>query len=222
VLLGFAETSLEAFMTDLRSPSPAAEACLCRPYPSSQKGGTLIAEDVSDLAAHERRLLDPDGYRPDGCPRCGAVLHAHDLQARVLHGEAERSTIVRRCRCAKRGLCGAIWKVLPAFLARWLWGSFQRVARGVMVRGSSSAPARTCRRWRRRLASSARALIVALGTALDGVLPHVARSVAMDGSRSDLIGSYRRLRALEATPLWVSQAELAAVVHRLAPGIRLV
>jgi hypothetical protein len=29
-------------MTDSRSLSPAAEACLCRPYPSSQKGGSQL------------------------------------------------------------------------------------------------------------------------------------------------------------------------------------
>jgi len=33
-------------------------------YPSSQKGGTLVAEDVTDLETHARRLCTPDGYRP--------------------------------------------------------------------------------------------------------------------------------------------------------------
>ena len=77
-------------MTESRSLSPPPEACLCRPYPSSQKGGTLIAEDVHDLATHELRLADPESYRPSGCPRCGAALHIHDLRPRVLHGEPPR------------------------------------------------------------------------------------------------------------------------------------
>ena len=51
-------------MTEYRSPPPAAEACLCRVYPSSQKGGTLIAEDVWDLATHEQRLETPAAYQP--------------------------------------------------------------------------------------------------------------------------------------------------------------
>lgn len=38
------------------SPPLEARACLCRRYPSSQKGGTLIVEGVDDLAEHERRL----------------------------------------------------------------------------------------------------------------------------------------------------------------------
>jgi hypothetical protein len=53
------------------SPAPQPEACLDRTYPSSQKGGTLIVEEVRDLEAHEGRLEDPDGYRPARCPRCG-------------------------------------------------------------------------------------------------------------------------------------------------------
>ncbi len=88
-------------MTDNRSLSPAAEACLCWPYPSSQKGGTLIAEDVHDLATHEERLEDPGAYRPASWPRCGAALHIHDLRPRVLHGEpagGDRGDPLSLCR----------------------------------------------------------------------------------------------------------------------------
>lgn len=56
---------------------------LCRPHPSSQNGGTLLAEEVTEAAAHERRLCDPDGYRPERCPRCGhEVLHVHGYRER--------------------------------------------------------------------------------------------------------------------------------------------
>ncbi len=50
-------------MIEDRSLSPAARGCLDRAYTSSQKGGTLIAEDVQDLEAHERRLQTPDAFR---------------------------------------------------------------------------------------------------------------------------------------------------------------
>ena len=35
---------------------------------SSFKGGTLIAEDVHDLDAHQRRISDRDGTDPIGVP----------------------------------------------------------------------------------------------------------------------------------------------------------
>ena len=141
-------------MTEDRSLSPAAEACLDRRYPSSQKGGTLIAEDVHDLATHEERLEDPGAYRPASCPRCGACLHIHDLRSRVLHGEPQVATEVVRFRCADRERCGASWQVLPAFLARYLWGSWSRVRDALWP-----APRARCRpgpgdagvrAWRRR------------------------------------------------------------------------
>jgi hypothetical protein len=69
---------------------PHPPACLERPYPSSQKGGTLIAEQVRDLEAHLEQVSDPDGYRPARCPHCGhGVLHAHDHRARKLRGDRQ-------------------------------------------------------------------------------------------------------------------------------------
>ena len=52
---------------DLRVPPPPAPLCLERPYPSSQKGGTLIAADVLDLDSHARRICISDSYRPAAC-----------------------------------------------------------------------------------------------------------------------------------------------------------
>ena len=72
-------------MTETRSLPPAPASCLTRPYPSSQKGGTLIAEGVHDLATHEQRLADPTVYRPSSlptvlrerpCPRSAAAAAA--------------------------------------------------------------------------------------------------------------------------------------------------
>jgi len=46
-----------------RRPPPDHEACLVRLRPSSQKGGTIIAEDVTDRATHDRRICNPDRLR---------------------------------------------------------------------------------------------------------------------------------------------------------------
>ena len=54
-------------------PVPAAPAYLTSTYASKpgQKGGTLIAEDVTDIATHRQRLSTPDGYRSESCIHCG-------------------------------------------------------------------------------------------------------------------------------------------------------
>ncbi len=68
-------------MSQDRLPPPGQEVCLVRLRPSSQKGGTIIAEDVTDRATHDRRICDPDGYRPAFCPNCGErTLHVHDYR----------------------------------------------------------------------------------------------------------------------------------------------
>ncbi len=208
-------------MTDSRSLSPAAEACLCRPYPSSQKGGTLIAEDVHDLVTHEERLQDPDAYRPRSCPRCGAELHVHDLRSRVLHGEPHAATEVIRFRCADRERCGGAWQILPAFLARHLWGSWSRVRDALSAGSSSTVPARTRRRWSARLAMAARLLVVVLGTATDGVWARIARAVGLEARRLDLLQYYAAEPSLSVAPPEACWAGLAAAVHRLSPGVRL-
>jgi hypothetical protein len=208
-------------MTDSRSLSPAAEACLCRRYSSSQKGGTLIAEDVHDLATHERRLEAPDAYRPSACPRCGAALHVHDLRPRVLRGEASVATEVVRFRCADRERCGAAWQVLPAFLARCLWGSWSRVGQTLEANVPSSVPARTRRRWRARLASPARLLVAVLSTATDGIWAGIARAVGLDARRIDLVQGHAERTAAVAVSWATMLAELSAALHRLSPGVRL-
>jgi hypothetical protein len=208
-------------MTDSRSLSPAPEACLYRPYASSQKGGTLIAEDVHDLAMHELRLEEPDAYRPSACPRCRAALHIHDLRPRVLHGEPHTATEVIRFRCADRARCGAAWQILPAFLARWLWGSWSRVSEALAGGSSSRVPARTRRRWRARLSSSARRVVAVLSTATDGLWTRIAMAVGLDARRIDLVHSYTAATFCgEATP-GAPWAELAGAIHRLSPGVRL-
>jgi hypothetical protein len=106
--------TLESLVSQDRLAPPEHEACLVGLRPSSQKGGTIIAEDVTDLATHECRLCDPDGYRPKFCPRCrGTTLHVHDYRSRYLRAEpGEPVARIVRHECIG---CEAIWQTLPAF-----------------------------------------------------------------------------------------------------------
>jgi len=87
--------TLEDLVSQDRLPPPEGEACLVRLRPSSQKGGTIVAEDVTELATHEVRLSDPDGYRPAFCPGCrGTTLHIHDYRERVLLADPVRPVTI--------------------------------------------------------------------------------------------------------------------------------
>jgi len=162
-------------MSQNRLPPPAP-ACLWRPYSSNpnQKGGTLIAEDVGDRDAHERRRCDPDGYRPARCARCGHErLHVHDYPER----KRLVITLVRYlCPC-----CGATWRILPLFVARMLWGCWLQVEAATRQSGASTqqvaVPERTVRRWRQRLGTAATQLVQTLRLSADAALKAVAAAV---------------------------------------------
>jgi hypothetical protein len=216
-------------LTDHRSPPPPAEGCLCQPYPSSQKGGTIIAESVVSFEEHER-LLRNGGYRPTGCLRCGQCVHIHDFRVRVLAGHPREVTEVAVFRCADRDRCGAVIRVLPALLARRLWRCWSTVERAVASTldggeeriAARAVPPRTVRRWQARLLSSAATLVVVLGTAGEAVpsLRAVSTATGLGATRAELVTQYgergepapRRGHRLEA---------VAAVIHRLEPGVRL-
>lgn len=202
-----------------RLPPPAPPECLVRPYPSSQKGGTLIAEDVHDMQEHARRLCDPDGYRPPWCPRCGhGVLHVHGYRERVLlaYPETPVATVVVH-QCA-RAACGATWRILPAFIARRLWRAWVTVEtetlHGTPSPSRPPVPATTVRRWLARLASSARHLVQVLAAAGDAALTVIAAGVGLDASRGQLAQA-ADVRGAERL------ASLAVLAHRLCPGARL-
>ena len=181
-------------MIDNRFPSPAspAPACLERSYPSSQKGGTIIIEEVEDLETHEACLEDPDRYRPAECRRCaGSEVHIHDLRPRVLSADPALATEVIRFRCADRERCGAVWQIVPAFLARHLWRSWSTVEAAVDHPESSEVPERTRRRWKARLASTGRTLIAVLTTAIDPTWSALVGVMGLDARRSDLVHAYR-------------------------------
>jgi len=191
---------------------------------SSFKGGTLIAEDVRDLDAHLRRICDPDGYRPDRCPRCGHdVLHVHSYPERHPRGEPGMPPVVRvvQYMCAA-DKCSATWRILPMFLARHLWRAWKTVERVALPGEMSSAwlpvPERTQYRWRARLAAAARVLVVLLAASGGFVLDSVAAQVGLDASRAELVHAYaEQIDVLRGARL----AAVAALTHRLERGIRL-
>lgn len=194
---------------------------LDRRDPSSQKGGTLIAEDVTDLATHEQRWRMPDGYRPPRCLRCGHPhLHRHDVRLRVLRADpaAARITVVRY-RCAAPA-CRARWLILPQFLARGVWRRWVVVAAAVLERRPATwppVPARTRRRWRARLQLAGLVLVQVLA-ASGAVLEHAGHTLGLTATRRDVVHA---VGTALGTSLGAALAMTAAFLHRLAPGLRL-
>jgi hypothetical protein len=137
-------------------------------------------------------------------------MHVQEYRERRPRGdlEAKPTVDVLRFRCSA---CKAVWTVLPAFLARHLWRVWTTV--GVIL-GSGErrvmVPGRTRRRWRARLASAGRRLVSVLAVAGE----ELARTAAMLGhevSRGEVVGALGGPARL---------AEIAGLVHRLAPGVR--
>lgn len=207
-------------------PPPPTENCLDTSRKSRYRGGTLIAEDVHDLGEHLRRLADIDAYRPESCATCGrGQMHAHTRPERHPLREPSLPAVVEvlQFRCASEA-CGATWRVLPLFLARHLWHPWKVVERAMLTDAkpvASTAPsirARTQERWRARLASSARTLVVLLAMSGGAALEEVAKRVGLDGTRRDLSLAYA---AAAGTESGERLASLGAVAHRLERGIRL-
>ena len=211
-------------MSQNRLPPPRPEACLVRIRSSSQKGGTIIAEEVTDRAAHERRICDPDGYRPAFCPNCGEkILHVHDYRDRILRGEpGEPVASVVRHECVG---CEAIWQILPAFIARHLWRSWRVVEHTLTGAEPSSEkrrwpriPERTRRRWRHRWLRSGKFLAQILAACGEAAWAALAGGLNADATLVDLIVAYA---AAVVTPVGELLAAVAALVYRLQPKVRL-
>jgi hypothetical protein len=214
-------------MSQDRLPPPRPEACLVRLRPSTQKGGTIIAEDVTDRATHDRLICAPDGYRPAFCPKClGRTLHVHDYRERVLRAEpGEPVARVVRHACAG---CDAIWQTLPAFIARHLWRSWHVVEH--TLSGAARAPAkmearrwpmvpeRTRRRWRARWQRSARFLAQVLVACGEAAWARLGGVLGPQATCADLVAAYARAVATPAGELF---AAVAALVYRLQPRVRL-
>lgn len=206
-------------------PIPAAPAVLCTSDSTKpgQKGGTLIAESVCDAKEH-RRLLENDGYRPEGCPHCGGFLHVLGKRVRKLRDLSGSTTqeLICRYRCRP---CGAVWQVLPGFIARHLhrrWDVVQTAIDTVPPEPTSSRPRgprqpSTVRRWRARLAASASVLVQALaevGVALRTLLNEVGARC----TRAEMVDVLARMGVVEEGCRYQA---LAGWIHRIVPGFRL-
>jgi len=214
-------------MSRHRLPPPEPESCLVRLRPSSQKGGTIIAEDVTERCEHERRICNPEAYRPPFCPTCGGRrLHVHDYRQRVLRAEPEEPMVrVVRHECVG---CTAIWQVLPAFIARHLWRTWKVVERTlddaqpapttVETRRWPPVPARTRRRWHARWLRPALFLVQVLATCGEAVWSAVASALAPEATCADLVAACVGARA---TPVGQRLLSMAALIYRLQPKVRL-
>jgi hypothetical protein len=209
-------------MSRKRLPPPGFEACLFRLRSSTQKGGTLIAEEVADHVTHEQRICDPEGYQPPFCPRCGkGPLHRHDYRERVLRAEFGKPvTRIVRLVCVS---CKAIWQILPLFIARHLWRTWNVVRYALMpdARPPSDpqqwpkVPPRTVRRWRARWLRPALALAQILAACGKAACAALATQLPTGATCADLVAAYAREHVNQ--PL----AGLAALLYRLQPKVRL-
>jgi hypothetical protein len=210
-------------MSQDRLPPPELEACLIRLRPSSQKGGTIIAEDVTDPETHERRICNPDAYRPPFCPNCGnRTLHVHDYRERTLRAEpGEPVARVVRHECVG---CKAIWQILPAFIARHLWRSWKVVEHALTGSGPPTTrrwpavPSRTRRRWRARWLRSARFLVQILAACGEAGWAALAGVLAPEATCAELVAVYAGERR---TPAGERLGTVAALIYRLQPKVRL-
>ena len=115
--------------------------------------------------------------------------------------------------------CFATWRVLPAFLARCLWRSWDFVEAALFDGAPARqvpVPVRTVQRWHARLAQAALAATQALATSGDTTLREIAQRLGLEAPRGALVKAYA-----EATKSSSLLAPLAALLHRLSPGLRL-
>lgn len=194
---------------------PRGPVYLRRGYPSSVKGGTVIAGDVRDREEHAARLADPARYRPGPCRRCGGKMHAHDFAARRPIGEAPVE--IRRYACPR---CGGVVRVLPQFLARNLRGGWA-VVEAVCTSRPGSRPTgrvspRTGRRWRARGRTPARPVLHAMSASGDPGLRQLVTRLGLEATRQELLAELGRWKAVDAV-----YAVGAVLANLLLPGLRM-
>lgn len=186
-----------------------------RGYPSSVKGGTVIAAEVRDCEAHEARLLDPEMYRPGPCRRCGGKMHAHDFAMRRPIGEPPVE--IRRYACPR---CGGVVRVLPQFLARNFWRTWEVVEAACASwpgppQAVKIAP-RTLRRWRARGRSPALPVLHAMSASGDPRLAQVVTRLGLEATRQELLAGLRQWMGTLAV-----YAAAAVLTNLLLPGLRI-
>lgn len=178
-------------------------------YPSSVKGGTVIA-DVWDREEHERRLVDPEGYRPE-CRHCGRPMQGHGVRDR----RHEVRIDIRRYCCRP---CHAVVQVLPAFVARSLWRLWRTVESAVVTPERAAwtvVPARTLRRWRERASLAARVVLHVLSAMRTAALDEVVAAIGLDATRRALLAAFRPLAGAVG-----ALAALTVLLGKVLPGLR--
>jgi hypothetical protein len=182
-----------------------------RPRKNGDKfvGGTVIADEIVTLDEHAAALANPDLIRPRQCAACQrSVLHVHERRTRKLDGLGSESIEILIFRCAG---CRVVWRVLPAFLARFLWRAWARVGEGLdTARERCSTPARTRRRHRGRVRGRATMLVTVLAL-LGPARPEPVARLDHEATRRSVIEAFGGLALL---------AKLAALVDHLVPGVR--
>ena len=216
-------------MSQNRLPHPQPDACLIQSRKAKFKGGTVIAEDVWSRKEHQRRLANPDLYRPISCGNCGKQeLHVHDYPERRPRGMFLVAAVrVVRFICAAAD-CRATWRVLPAWLARHLWWTWKAVEEATQEPTAAQATVgetmvaqpsvQTERRWLGRLASSARQAVALLSSRGAEVLRAVGEATGLNANRQELVEAYRDIVGVAS---WQRLAAVAAVLDRLERGVRL-
>ena len=214
-------------MSQKRLPSPQPDDCLIHSRKSRFKGGTIIAEEVWTLEEHQRRLSDPDGYRPSACGNCGnTVLHVHDHLERKPLGLALIAVVrVVRFICVNPD-CRATWRILPAWLARhlwWTWGSIEQAVcantEESKATGIAATPReRTRQRWHQRLATSARQAVVLMVSRGTELVRAAGEAVGLLATRRALVDNYGDIVEVPRGHLL---GAVAAVLDRLERGVRL-
>lgn len=201
-----------------KSLPPSARNCPCayldRPRPRKQKGGTIIARNVRTLEQHQEALRNPDRVRPERCATCKVGgLHVHERRSRVLAGEIDESPAIEILifRCDRREACGAVWRVLPHFMARHLWRRWTVVGLVVAEQPRHRVPRRTQQRWRSRLSCAAAVLVGLLGHAPRVEWRDVAAHAGVAATRLELVQAAGGPSRLD---------EVARVVDQLTPGVR--
>lgn len=171
----------------------------------------MIAGDVWDREEHERRLVDPESYRPT-CRHCGRPMQGHGLRDR----RHEVRLDIRRYRCRR---CHAVVQVLPAFVARNLWRLWRTVESAVVTPGRLAwvlVPERTLRRWRARVMLAARVLLHVLSSLRTAVLGELVAGLGLDATRRALLVAFRPLAGVVG-----ALAALTVLLGKVVPGLRM-
>jgi hypothetical protein len=152
------------------------------------------------------------------------MVHALCFRTRTLRpADPSASAVVediRLFRCPKKG-CGAVFTVLPIFIARHLWRDWQTVEE--VCAGRQEAPRRTTERWSGRLGSAARQLVQRFKASVLQTLNRIASqdwvtTLSESLTRSGFIAVLQGAGAIAAHH---SFAQVAAWIHRVEAGVRL-